>query len=517
MRLESTAVHRAVALPAPGGREILARGRAMAAGPPVTERPTAGLLARLSNLNRMRQVAHALVRHGFRSIVDQLGFADRSLADPTPQERVSARLGRRLALTLGDLGPTFVKLGQLLATREDLLPAAVTTELAALHDRVRPLPEAVVRQQIEQCLGKPVAQVFPWFDGEPLAAASIAQVHRARTSDGREVVVKVQRPGIAATIADDLAILHQLAELLEDRVEDARRFDPRGVARAFGGGLQRELDFRLEAEAYRRMRGAVGATCRLPEVIEASSGEAVLTLEYLPGRKVTAVADPAVRRVLARRILRSFIRQVLHAGYFHADPHPGNLVAVDGGDELALLDLGAVGVIDAATRATLVRLAASAAARDRPGFARALLAMTESSAPVDLPSFEVDVGRFLDLILARDLREVPLAEITGGLFDLVRGHGLRVRGESFTLVRAVTILDGVLRELDPSLDPLRAAAPHILWATAASGDARPAGVLALAIARGRWRASPRLRVGAVASAATAACGVAAMLGWWALT
>lgn len=483
------------------------------AGPAATERPTAGLMARLSNLNRMRQVVQALVRHGFRSLVDQLGFGDRGLSVEAPNERVTARLGRRLALTLADLGPTFVKLGQILATREDLLPAAVTTELATLQDRVQPLPEAVVRQQIERCLGKPVAQLFPWFDGQPLASASIAQVHRARTFEGREVVVKVQRPGIAATIADDLALLHQLAELLEDRVEDAQRFDPRGVARAFAEGLQRELDFRLEAEAYRKMRVAVGGTCRLPAVIEASSGEAVLTLDYVAGRKVTAVTDPAARKVLARRILKTFTHQVLRAGYFHADPHPGNLVAV-GSDELALLDLGAVGTVDAETRANLVRLAAAGASRDRLGFARALLAMTAPTAPVDLPAFDADVSRLLDLLLGKDLRQMPLSEITGALFELIRRHGLRVNGESFTLVRAITILDGVLRELDPHLDPLKAAAPHILYATVASGDLRPAVVLGRAIARGRWQRSPQLRAGAIGAGVTAASGLLLVLAWW---
>jgi ubiquinone biosynthesis protein len=456
--------------------------------------PAPGLRARLSNLNRMRQVVQALLRHGFRSLVDQLGFSDGALSAPSLDERVNARLGRRLALALGELGPTFVKLGQLLATREDLLPAAVTTELAALQDQVPPMSEAAVRAEIERALGSPVDQLFESVQPRPLAAASIGQVHRARTVDGRAVVVKVQRPGIAATIAEDLALLYSLAELLEERVPESRRFDPKGVVQVFAEGLQRELDFRLEAEAYRRMREALGGTGRLPGVVDTLSCETVLTLDFLDGRKVTAVAEAPARTALARQILRSFVRQVLHAGYFHADPHPGNLLALKGSDELALLDMGAIGSLQPETRRALLRLAAAAASRDGAAFGHALLALTEPAPSLDLAAYEADMRALLDALLSRpNLREVPLAEITAQMFEVVRKHGLRTRADSFTLLRAVTLLDGVLRELDPALDPLRAAAPHILWATLVNGDLGPALRLALALLRSRWRRVLALR------------------------
>jgi ubiquinone biosynthesis protein len=456
--------------------------------------PAPGLRSRLSNLNRMRQVVQALVRHGFRSLVDQLGFSDRALSDPAPDGLVSARIGRRLALAMGELGPTFVKLGQLLATREDLLPVAVTAELAVLQDHVPPMPEATVRAEIERALGAPIETLFESVQPRPLAAASIGQVHRARTLDGRAVVVKVQRPGIAATIAEDLALLYSLAELLEERVPESRRFDPRGVVQTFAEGLQRELDFRLEAAAYRRMRGVVAGTGRLPGVVDKLSCETVLTLDFLDGRKVTAVPEPPVRTALARQILRTFVRQVLHAGYFHADPHPGNLLALTGSDELALLDMGAIGRLQAETRRALLRLAAAAASRDGAAFGQALLALTEPNSALDLAAYQADMSAFLEALLSRpNLREVPMAEITAQMFEVVRKHGLRTRADSFTLLRAVTLLDGVLRELDPQLDPLRAAAPHILWATIVNGDSGPALSLALSLFRSHWRRSPAFR------------------------
>ncbi|MEZ4241731.1 MAG: AarF/UbiB family protein [Myxococcota bacterium] len=481
---------------------------------PPFERAPAGLRARLSTLNRTRQVVQALLRHGFGSLVDQLGFSDGALSAGAGP-RVSARLGRRLALTFADLGPTYVKLGQLLATREDLLPPEVAAELAPLQDRVAPLPERVVRQQIEACLGQPVSVLFSRFDGEPLASASIAQVHRACTADGREVVVKVRRPGIEGVVAEDLALLEQLAVLLEDRVEELRRLDPRGVARAFAESLTGELDLRREAAAYARMRQAVGATGRLPEVLEALSGDAVLTLEYLAGRKVTGVAGPA-RKALARAVLRSFVRQVLVAGYFHADPHPGNLLALDGGG-IGLLDLGAVGVVTPATREALVRLAAAGAARDRRAFGEALLALTEGGDAVDVEAFHRDVDQLLDGILGRRLHDVALAELTAELFALLRTHGLRVRGDAFVLVRAVTLLDGVLRSLDPQMEPLRAAAPHVLWATVQRGELAPAARLGGALARARWRADRRVRSAAAAAGVglvgLAAVAAAVCAGW----
>jgi ubiquinone biosynthesis protein len=465
----------------------------------------------------MRQVVQALVRHGFVSVVDQLGFSDGSLVDPHT-DVTQARLGRRIALTLTDLGPTFVKLGQLLATRDDLLPPAVTTELAGLQDKVRPMSEATVRAEIARALGAPVEKHFALFGPEPLASASVAQVHRALTHSGKSVVVKVQRPGIAETIEEDLTLLDGLAELLHERVEDARRFDPRGVARVFGESLRRELDFTMEAAAYRRMRGAVGGTAYLPAVLDELSSATVLTLEYVEGRKVTAVTEPEARKALARQIVRTFVHQVLQSGYFHADPHAGNLLAMGKSDALVLLDLGAVGTVDPQTRATLLRLSSAAAARDAAGFAAALLAMTVEDAtdPVDRAAWDRDVRELLAGLLSRNLREVPLSEITGLLFALVRKHGLRVQGSYFTLVRAAALADGVVRTLDPTLDPLKAAAPYLLQATVVKRDLGSARTLGWSMVAARWRKDPAFRravLGTAAAAGVALVVFAVALAW----
>lgn len=472
--------------------------------------PASGIRARLSNINRLRQVVQTFTRHGFISVIDQLGFSDKSLAGRHDGRRVHARFGRRLALALSDLGPTFVKLGQLMATREDILPPAVTTELATLQEHARPLSEKVVRKQIEGELGAPVEELFRSFDVEPLAAASIAQVHRAQTHDGEAVVVKVQRPGIAQQITEDLALLQYLAELLDSRVEDSRRYDPKGLVAEFSASLRAELDFRQEARAYQRMERVVGNTCHLPRVLDELSSERVMTLEFVRGRKVTAVRKKVARRALAHQILRAFTRQILQAGYFHADPHPGNLLALSGSDQLALLDFGAVGTIDRSTRDGLFRLAAAAAARDGRALARALLSMADVTVPIDEAAYTEDVGTFLHGMLERNLHEVPLAEMTGELFEITRRYGLHVRAEYFLLIRASVILDGVLRELDPELDPLLEARPHILRATVLGGAVLPATRIAHSLARVRWKRSRAFRVAVITASIALAGGITAL-------
>ena len=451
----------------------------------------------LSSYQRTGRIIRVLVRHGVVGLLEQLRRGERT---------ASQRLGRRLARALDDLGPTFIKLGQILSTREDIVPAAFARELASLRDDAAPISASAVRRQIERSLGRPVSLVFARFDAEPLAAASIAQVHRAWTFEGQEVVVKVRRPGIEKTIADDLALLRAAIAKLTELFPALERHDADGLAREFGRGLLAELDLEREAAAIERMRRVIGTTASVPVVFPALSTPEVLTMELIEGRCVSGLDDPGERAEVARALVGCFATQYLRGAMFHADPHAGNILRRPDG-RLALLDLGSVGEQSASTRRALMRLSMAAARRNGALMARAILVMVHAPVDLDRAAYAREMGALLDALVDRPLGELRIGEVMRDVFSLVRHHGLRFRSEYFLLFRSAMLVDGVLRGLDPTLDPISATRSHILrswfhprWI----GPAMWLGMLALyhraasVVARGRRLAGSiprRLRLG----------------------
>lgn len=406
----------------------------------------------LSSFQRTGRIVGVLVRHGVLGVVDQLRRNDSSAGQ---------KLGRRLAKALDDLGPTFVKFGQILSTREDIVPAAFAAELGTLRDDAAPISASAIRKQIERSLGTPVALAFARFDDAPLAAGSIAQVHCARTFDGDEVVVKVRRPGIGRTIANDLELLRAAIAKLTELFPALERHDADGFAREFGRGLFAELDFEREAKAITRMRRILGSAATVPAVFPGLSAREVLTMERVDGRPVSQLQDPDERSEVARALVACFANQYLHGAMFHADPHAGNILRRPDG-RIALLDLGSVGEQSAATRRVLMRLSMAAARRNGTAMARAVLAMVHAPDTLDAEAYEREMGALLDALVDRPLGELRIGEVLGEVFALVRTHGLRFRAEYFLLFRSAMIVDGVLRGLDPTLDPIAATRSHIM-------------------------------------------------------
>jgi ubiquinone biosynthesis protein len=458
--------------------------------------------SRLAKIDRLQQVVRVLVRHGLLGLADQLGLGDRRLtARHARGEMPAARLGRRLALALDDLGPTFVKLGQFLSAREDLLPAATVRELARLQDGAATLPARVIRRQVAAALGRPLADAFAWFDDQPLAAGSIAQVHRARTRDGAEVVVKVRRPGIETRIADDLALLEVIARRAAARSAEIARLDPLALLAELETSLRLELDFDREAACLRRMRGAVGTSARVPRVHDELSAGPVLTMEWIDGVKLTSLPPEADPARVARAVVGCFATQYLTAGMFHADPHGGNLLYTRDG-RLALIDLGATGDLDPGMRRTLLHIAAAAGRRDGARLAEVGLELVHAPADLDRHAFCDDLGRLLDDALSRPIGELRVDELSRGVFAAARRHRLRLRWEYFLLFRSAGLVDGVLRGLDPTLDPVAATRAHIVRHALTRRWAGSALWLGWQTARLRL-ASPRARLVLCAGAVTA--------------
>jgi ubiquinone biosynthesis protein len=420
------------------------------------------------DLNRLRQIAAAVAKHGFGAYVARTRLRDALPRDlkvgegeplPPPDRNMAVRFRQLLA----ELGPTFTKLGQLLSTRPDVLPAHWVEELETLQDDCPPLPLADVRREIERGLGRPVAELFAELDEAPLASASIAQVHRARTHGGAPVVVKVQRPDIRDRIDSDLALLYYLAKLLEAVIEETGIYTPTGIIEEFDRTVHEELDFTNEAQNAKAMGDAARGRefLVIPRVHEELSSSTVLTLDYVEGTKVSEVTAEAgfdLEKV-ARNVIEAAFRQLFEDGLFHGDPHPGNILVLPG-NRIALLDFGLVGRLSRVQREALVTLIVAVALRDPDSVARILNRIGVPDARSPIAEFRDDIRHILDRYLGLKLDEIRSATLLRDLLDLAVRHRIRVPKEYAVLAKASITVEGMIRKLYPKLDILEIGLPY---------------------------------------------------------
>ncbi len=428
----------------------------------------AGIGKTYRHAKRYRQILAVLLKYGYHDVLgglklDVAGGLRRLAGRPGVEVASRAERFRRV---LEELGPTFVKAGQLLSTRPDLLPVDVLQELSRLQDQVPAFPFEEVRKIVERELRLPLDELFVRFDEKPLAAASIGQVHRARTRDGREVVVKVRRPGVRATIEVDLEILLFLAGLVERNVEGAAVHRPTRVVEELALSLSKELDYRLEAANQERFAWQFEGEERVkvPEVYRGLSTDAVLIQEYIDGVKVSDLdavlargADPAL---LARRVAELTMQQLFVHGFFHGDPHPGNLMVRKGG-EICYLDFGMMGRIDREQRETFADLLVGIAQRDPRLLADSLVALCDFEEEPDRGALERELAEFSDLHFFRPLKELRIGEALQQLVEIASRHALGIPADLFLTIKALANAEGVCRRLDPELDITRHAAPFL--------------------------------------------------------
>lgn len=409
-----------------------------------------GLKGRWSRARRTGQVVWIALRHGLGPYLRRRTSG--ALEAPTSR----AQLGRALRETLGACGTTFVKMGQVLSTRADQLPAEIADELASLRDTAAPVPWPEVAAVLEQELGAPAETVFAEIDRTPLAAASIGQVHAARLATGDEVVVKVQRPGIRPVVEQDLDIAVRLGARLERTTGWARSLRTAALAEGLATAIREELDFRVECENIRAVARAQpsGSPVRTPAVHEELSTAQVLVMERLRGRPISE-AGPLLERLgldrneVARAVLDALLRQVLVDGVFHADPHAGNIFILDDG-LVGLLDLGSVGRLDAALRASLERLLLGFDHGDPVAVTDALLELAPASDQVD----EERLGREVGRVIARYSAGAGAhgAQMFAALFGIVSRYGLEIPPEIAAVFRSMATAEGTLRQLAPEFD-----------------------------------------------------------------
>ena len=426
-------------------------------------------------LGRYREIAQVLGSQGFGYLIDQLGLISLLslprrvvLRVPPPTPLGSAV---RLREALVALGPTFVKLGQLLSTRPDLLPAEFTHELSKLQDTVPPFPAEVAIATIERELGRPLSELFASFEREPLAAASLGQVHGAVLHDGSKVVVKIQRPDIDARIHTDLAIIGDLAALAQERLQWASQYDLVGLAWEFSNVLRAELDYQREGRNAERFRANfVGNDIvYVPKIYWKYTTATVLTSERLYGAKINDLPaldrDGIDRQVLARNSLSVILQEIFRDGFFHSDPHPGNFFALPNA-VLGVVDFGQVGSLDRETTRGLLLLLAAVASHDTPGVVRALESLELVARRDITPALRRDLQQFTERFVDHSLSELSARETIGELIALLRRHRIRLPGTMATLVKALIMMEGTGLQLDPQLDVFGIARPYAQQAIA---------------------------------------------------
>lgn len=371
----------------------------------------------------------------------------------TPAALSSPDFARRVRLVLERSGGMFIKFGQIAATRSDLLPETLTNELANLHANVKPLSAEEVQRVLAAELAEPVDKAFGGFDPQPLAAASIGQTHRARLHDGRAVVAKLQRPGLEDIVRRDSAVLSFVARQLEQRVELARRVGIRALAEELIVSIEAELDYGREVVAGLRLRSnrAADVGVRVPIVHPTLSSRRLLVMDEVVGRSISSIealdAAPVSRAEVARRLLASFLGQIMQDGYYHADPHPGN-VLIDADGVLWLLDFGAVGRIDPVSREALQAIAVGFSLRDAALIARAVRYLVGDTAQMDMRQLERDMAVLLGEVETAGFGVAALS----GVIDVIDRHGLRPPRSMLLLSRTLITLEGTLKIIEPGFD-----------------------------------------------------------------
>jgi len=420
-------------------------------------------------VRRSREIAKALTRHGLGYLAGFLGLArfvpfHRGLLGH-PRRNLPYTRPEHVRMALEDMGVTFAKLGQILATRVDLLPPDYQAELALLQDRVRPLPPGTVEKAIEDELGAPPAEIFRSFDAEPLAAASIGQAHAATLMDGTEVVVKVRRPGAAAQVEEDLSILAELAVAASHRWEIAEQYDLVGLAAEFKQALTAELDYVREghnAETFAR-NFADNPDVHIPRVFWDSSTGRVLTMERMRGIKIDDLpgleAAGIDRRDLAERAARVVLKMVFEDGFFHADPHPGNFF-IQAGGHIALIDFGMVGTIDARTREQLARLLLGVASGDRQRLVDAFLELGVARQRVDRARLSEDLGDLVSRYDGRSLGELRLGPLLDDSLAVMRRHRLHLPASLALLLKTLVMHESLGTALDPDFQLTQVLSPY---------------------------------------------------------
>jgi ubiquinone biosynthesis protein len=426
----------------------------------------------IRNLGRSREIATVLLMHGFGDLVDRLNlgrylrWGKRFFLRRKQEPDIHRTRGERIRLALETLGPTFIKFGQVMSTRPDLIPADVINELSHLQERVPPFPFEAVEQSLHAQFGAPISQVFAAFERQPIAAGSLGQVHRAEHHNGTILAVKVRRPNCVRDVERDLALMQELAVLIERHIPEAQIFDPIGMVSQFARTIRRELNFQREGrttdEFSRLFRS--DATLRVPDVYFDLTTESVLTLQFIEGWRIDQVEQFRAGGIAAEEIAangaRIFMKQAFELGIFHGDPHPGNIRILPDGT-ICLLDYGMIGMLEEEQREQLVDLIIAISRQDVRSAVEIIQKVGRPLRTVDAPLLRADVRDFVENYYGLELDRLNVGNMLTDLVAILSSHGIRCPSDLMLLIRALVTLEGVGRDLDPNFNMAAHLAPFV--------------------------------------------------------
>jgi ubiquinone biosynthesis protein len=428
---------------------------------------------RYRHLRRYQQIIGIILKYGFENIIHAMNI-DRYIESGlqlipfvNKHEKVEKlSKNQRIRMALEELGPTFIKMGQVLSARPDLIPVGLLNELAKLQDHVPAFEFEHVKNIIASEFGESHDKIFDSIEEIPFASASIGQVHRAKINNNDQIAVKIQRPGIRKTIETDLEIMLHLGSIMENNIEEVALFRPVKIVEEFARTLEKELDYSIEASNMERMAELFknDKTIHIPKVYASKSSERVLAMEYIHGIKVDDMdainAAGLDRKLITRRGADFIMKQVFEHGFFHADPHPGNLFIMEK-NRIGPVDFGMTGFVDQTTREVFVDLIHSIATNNFKLFARLLCELTEYEIQPDLTQLEKDVSLFVSMHLSKALKDIKTAKMVNRFLELCATHGLRIPPDFFLMIKAFITIEGIARKLDPDFDMISHAIPYV--------------------------------------------------------
>ncbi len=426
----------------------------------------------IKNINRLRQILTVLSKHGFGHLLAMMGMSSYlplrrrfAVEKESGQEVKRLSIPQRAYLVLEELGPTFIKFGQVLSTRPDLVSQEFIEEFCRLQDQIAPFPFEEAREIVETQLGKSLGEVYASFDQEPVAAASIAQVHKATLLDGTRVVVKIQRPRIRNLIETDLDILYTLASIAEREIAESHLYDPVGIMDEFSRAIRREMDFTSEANSYERFRRNFieDEHIVIPRIYREFSSAKIITIEEVRGIKINdyeALEQAGHdKKKIAARLIDAYMKQFFQHGYFQADPHSGNLFVLPG-DKIAIIDCGLMGHLDDKMMDSIANIFIALIHKEIDKLIDEYLKLGMISEDIDIESFRQDAVDCIDRYTNIPLKDLKIGDVLNDTLNNAIKHQIKLKPDFLFLVKTLMIIESLAGELDPDLNIIEISKPY---------------------------------------------------------
>ncbi|WP_347925613.1 AarF/UbiB family protein [Pontimicrobium sp. SW4] len=436
----------------------------------------AGIGKNFRSISRYNQIIKVLIKYGFEDLVDyleenkQYTFLQKLIPKTSRKHATQYSKWAKMRLVCEELGPTFVKFGQILSNRPDLVPLELALELEKLHDNVPPMAEDVAKKVVETELKDKVENLFAWFEPTPFASASIAQVHNVTLHSGKRVALKIQRTGIHEIIEDDIKAMYKIAGILENRIPSLKSFDPIGLVKNFEDSILKEIDFINESINIQRFYNnlendtSLDQFAEAPKVYPSLTTTKVLAMEFISGIKINQIEQLIAKdidtKVIARRLAISYFKQIFEYGFFHADPHPGNLLVLPN-NHICYLDFGMMGSMLPRDISILGKLFIAITNKNIKNIIKALQQLSNNAPITNMRDLEFDINEFVEKYYVREIHENEMSTILLDLKDIIIAHGLKAPTYFFLFARSLVTLEGVISKLDPKLEQFEIVKPYL--------------------------------------------------------